>query len=142
MLPDVNATTRIGSRGRVLAVDDEPAVGEMLQSVFTELGYAVKCAGGGREALDVVLDFKPDVVLLDLLMPEMSGIEVLDRLRRERPELPVVILSGSHDAALARRSMENGAFDFLPKPCDLDLLAGVVAAAIGSSSSTSPPALE
>jgi two-component system response regulator AtoC len=107
-------------------------VNEMLQAVFTELGYAVRCAVDGSEALESVQVFKPDVVVLDLLMPEMSGLEVLQRLRQQRPKLPVVILSGSQDAALVRRSIESGAFDVLRKPCDIDVLAGVVAAAIDS----------
>jgi CheY-like chemotaxis protein len=134
MLEGMNATPTTRSVRRILAVDDEPAVGEMLQAVFTELGYAVRCAVGGAEALESVPVFQPDVVVLDLLMPEMSGLEVLQRLRHERPKLPVVILSGSQDSALARRSIEGGAFDVLRKPCDIDVLAGVVAAAIDNHS--------
>jgi CheY-like chemotaxis protein len=132
MLEGMNATPTTRPVGRILAVDDEPAVNEMLQAVFTELGYAVRCAVDGSEALESVPIFKPDVVVLDLLMPEMSGLEVLQRLRQQRPKLPVVILSGSQDAALVRRSIESGAFDVLRKPCDIDVLAGVVAAAIDS----------
>jgi len=66
----------------------------MLRDVLVELGYIVTVAGGGAEALQLVPVFAPDVVLLDLLMPEMSGVEVLEHLRRDRPTLPVVIMSG------------------------------------------------
>ena len=82
------------SLGRVLVVEDEPRVAAMLREVLVELGYIVKVAVGGAEALQLVPVFEPDVVLLDLLMPEMSGVEVLDHLRRDRPTLPVVIMSG------------------------------------------------
>jgi CheY-like chemotaxis protein len=68
------------SLGRVLVVDDEPHVGATLRDVLIELGYIVKVAVRGAEALKLVPVFEPDVVLLDLLMPEMSGVEVLDHL--------------------------------------------------------------
>jgi DNA-binding response OmpR family regulator len=122
------------SRGRVLVVEDEPHVGAMLRDVLTALAYAVKHAAGGAEALHLVPVFKPDLVLLDLQMPGMSGVEVLEHLRREHPQLPVVILSGNQDVELTRRALENGALDYIQKPFDIAVLARVVAAAIGSVS--------
>lgn len=122
------------SRGRVLVVEDEPHVGAMLRDVLTELAYAVKHAVGGAEALELVPFFEPDLVLLDLQMPGMSGVEVLECLRREHPQLPVVILSGNQDVELTRRALGNGAFDYIQKPFDIAVLARVVAAAIGSVS--------
>ena len=121
------------SLGRVLVVDDEPHVGGMVRDVLTELGYAVKHASGGATALALVPVFEPDLVLLDLKMPGMSGVEVLEHLRREYPELSVVILSGNQDVGLARRTLGNGAFDYIQKPFDIAVLARVVAAAIGSA---------
>ena len=106
----------------------------MLRDVLTELSYAVKHAVGGAEALKLVPVFEPDLVLLDLQMPGMSGVEVLDHLRREHPRLPVVILSGNQDVQLTRRALGNGAFDYIQKPFDITVLARVVAAAIGSVS--------
>jgi CheY-like chemotaxis protein len=120
--------------GRVLVVDDEPHVRGLLQEVLRELGYVVKDVAGGAEALDVVATFEPDLVLLDLKMPGMSGIEVLEHLRREHRKLPVVILSGNQDVGLAQRTLGNGAFDYLQKPFDIAVLARVVAAAIVSGS--------
>jgi len=130
---DQEGTVR-SSLGRVLVVDDEPYVGSMLRDVLTDLGYAVKHAGGGVEGLQLISLFEPDAVLLDLKMPGMSGLEVLDYLRRDYPELPVVMLSGSEDATLARATLRGGAFDYIQKPCDIAALARVVAAAIGSGS--------
>ena len=106
----------------------------MLRDVLTELSYAVKHAVGGAEALKLVPVFEPDLVLLDLQMPGMSGVEVLDHLRREHPQLPVVILSGNQDVEPMRRALGNGAFDYIQKPFDITVLARVVAAAIGSVS--------
>jgi CheY-like chemotaxis protein len=120
----------LSSLGRVLVVEDEPRVGAMLRDVLVELGYIVKLAAGGAEALQLVPVFEPDVVLLDLMMPEMSGVEVLDHLRRERPTLRVVIMSGNEDVEVARATLRDGAFDYLGKPFKIEVLARVVAAAV------------
>jgi CheY-like chemotaxis protein len=118
------------SLGRVLVVDDEPHVGATLRDVLVELGYIVKLAVRGVEALKLVPVFEPDVVLLDLRMPEMSGVEVLEHLRRDHPTLQVVILTGNEDGEVARSALRAGAFDYLGKPCSIDVLARIVAAAV------------
>jgi CheY-like chemotaxis protein len=118
------------SLGRVLVVDDEPHVGATLRDVLVELGYIVKLAVRGVEALKLVPVFEPDVVLLDLRMPEMSGVEVLEHLRRDHPTLRVIILTGNEDVEVARATLRAGAFDYLGKPCSIDVLARVVAAAV------------
>jgi len=122
------------SLGRVLVVEDEPRVGAMLRDSLVELGYIVKVAAGGGEALELVPVFEPDVVLLDLLMPEMPGVEVLAHLRRDHPTLPVVIMSGNEDVEVARATLRDGAFDYLSKPFTMNVLARVVAAAIAPPS--------
>jgi CheY-like chemotaxis protein len=106
----------------------------MLRDVLTDLGYAVKHAGGGVEGLQLTRLFEPNAILLDLNMRGMSGLEVLDYLRRDYPEIPVVMLSRSEDASVARATLRGGAFDYIQKPCDIAALARVVAAAIGSVS--------
>ena len=111
-------------------MDDEPHVGATLRDVLIELGYIVKLAVRGAEALKLVRVFEPDVVLLDLTLPDMSGIEVLDHLRRDRPTVRVVIMSGNQDAEVARATLASGAFDYLGKPFNIDVLARVVAAAV------------
>jgi CheY-like chemotaxis protein len=116
--------------GRVLVVDDEPQVVEMLRELLAELGYTVETAGHGAAALQRVPEFKPDVVLLDLQMPGLSGLQVLEVLRRDHPGLPVVIVTGNTDADVARGTLARGAFNYLRKPFDFDVLARVVAAAV------------
>jgi len=90
----------------------------------------VKHAGGGAEALQLVPVFEPHVVLLDLLMPAMSGVEVLDHLRRDYPTVPVIMVTGNDDEEVARRTLEAGAFDYGCKPFTLEVLGRVVAAAM------------
>jgi DNA-binding response OmpR family regulator len=119
-----------GSLGRVLVVDDDPNIGVMLRDLLIELGYVVKNAVRGAEALQLVRVFEPDVVLLDLLMPEMSGAELLDLLRRDHPTVPVIIVTGNDDVEVARRTLRSGAFDYVCKPFTVDVLARIVAVAI------------
>jgi two-component system, OmpR family, KDP operon response regulator KdpE len=115
---------------RILVVDDEPLVCTMLCDVLSALGYGVQSAASGAEALSLVPTFAPGVVLLDLTMPGMPGMEVLTHLRREYPQLPVVMMSGNQDAEAKRRALEAGAFDYVTKPFSLAILKVVVKAAI------------
>lgn len=116
--------------GRILVVDDEPQVGEVLSDLLGEFGYVVKVAVRGAEALRIVPVFQPDAVLLDLQMPEMSGVEVLNHLRRDHPLLPVIMVTGNADPDVARDMLSRGAFDYIRKPFSFEVLARVVAAAV------------
>jgi CheY-like chemotaxis protein len=118
--------------GRVLAVDDNAGVGATVRDILGNFGYTVRTASGGTEALALMPTFEPDVVLLDVMMPGMSGDEVLDRLRTDYPELPVVMVTAIEDAERARALLYRGAFDFIRKPFDLTVLERVVEAAVVS----------
>jgi CheY-like chemotaxis protein len=118
------------SLGRILVVDDEPQVGAMLRDLLVELGYVVKNAVSGVEALGLVPIYLPDAVLLDLSMPGMTGVEVLDHLRRLNPDLPVIIVTGNQDLQTARATLVRGAFDYIQKPFTVEVLERVVAAAV------------
>jgi CheY-like chemotaxis protein len=117
--------------GRVLVVDDEPEVAQVLRDFLTGGGYVAKIAVRGSEALDILPIFRPDVVLLDLAMPKMSGMEVLERIRREQPDVPVVIVTANEDETLARSTLSAGAFDYVKKPFDFTVLERIVGAALG-----------
>jgi len=114
---------------RVLVVDDEPQVASMIEDVLVTLGYVVQVAGNGPDALGVLADFRPDVVLLDLGLPQMPGDVVLERLHSIDPHLPVIVATGNTDVDLARRMLAQGAFDYIGKPFDLTTLSRVVGAA-------------
>jgi CheY-like chemotaxis protein len=118
--------------GRVLVVDDEPQVAGVLRDALLDFGYLVTVAGSGGEALALLPGFMPDVVLLDVAMPGMSGVDVLERLRQQYPRLPVVMVTGNQDEQAARRLLTRGAFDYVPKPFDLDALERIVAVAVAS----------
>jgi CheY-like chemotaxis protein len=127
--------------GRVLVVEDELQVAAMLRDVLVDLGYAVKNAMSGPEALQLVPAFRPDVVLLDLWLPGMQGVEILERIRAMEPRLPVVIVSANRDIDLARGTLARGAFDYLAKPFEVPVLERIVAAALsrGAAEGASPP---
>jgi CheY-like chemotaxis protein len=124
--------------GRILVVDDEVAVGDMISELLTELGYVVKTAVRGAEALQVVPVFRPDAVLLDLKMPGMPGTEVLRHLRHDYPLVPVIIVTGNTDVEVARQTIAAGACDYLSKPFALDVLARAVGAAVALKSAPDP----
>jgi two-component system, OmpR family, response regulator len=111
-------------RARILVVDDEARVCELLREYLTIQGYDVATAATGAAALDAVPIFQPDVILVDMRMPSLSGRDVLDTVRRRGLTMPVVLMSG--DSARAG----EGFFDVLQKPFDLSKIAQVVAAAL------------
>lgn len=114
---------------RVLIVDDDPAVVEVLKDFFTEAGYTTDTALTGRDALTLIQQTRPEVVLLDIRMPDIDGVEVLGRIRAAHPEIPVIMITGNDDLALARNTLKMGAFDYVAKPFDFGYLAQAVATA-------------
>jgi DNA-binding NtrC family response regulator len=116
--------------GRVLVVDDEPLVAELLRDALTDFGYEVATAATARDALTMALLYRPDVVLLDLVMPGMSGEVALERFQLFDPTLPIVVVSGNQDEDLARETLTKGAFDYIKKPFDLPVLERVLAGSI------------
>jgi len=109
-----------GSPARhVLIVDDDDDFRKLLDDVFRGLGYRVHAVVDGSSALDWLSSNNTDVVLLDLGMPWISGIEVLRTLRRRSSETPVIVLSGEADDDLRREAVRSGAYECLSKPVDL-----------------------
>jgi CheY-like chemotaxis protein len=110
--------------GRVLIVDDELLVRDLLRDFLTTVGDDVATAASGAEALETVRVFGPDVILFDMVMPGMSGEEVLHALRRAGHTMPVILISGQIVTP------PEGFFAFLRKPFDLRKLAEIVTAAM------------
>lgn len=112
----------MAGKGKILVVDDEPPVGEVLSEFFTPKGYEVICALGGLEGLSKLEKFQPDVVLLDVRMPDMDGITVLRRIRDANTRVGVLMMSGNTDSEAAKETLQLGAFDYVLKPFDFDYL--------------------
>lgn len=118
------------ARGRILVVDDEIAVGEVVVDYLTEKGYEAELVPDGAQAIASVHRQKPDLVLLDMTLPGMPGVDVLRTLQGFERELPVVMITGNADADLAQTTLRLGAFDYIAKPIDFPYLDRVVEAAL------------
>jgi DNA-binding response OmpR family regulator len=112
----------MAGKGTILVVDDEPAVGQVLADFFTPKGYEVLCALGGLEGLSKLEKHQPEVVLLDVRMPDLDGITVLRRIREGNPSVGVLMMSGNTDIETAKETLQLGAFDYVLKPFDFDYL--------------------
>jgi DNA-binding NtrC family response regulator len=100
----------------VLIADDERNIQVTLSRALSMEGYAVEVAGGGREALEKIASLPVDVVVMDVRMPDLDGLSVLEKARETRPELPVVVMSGHGSIETVRSAFKLGAFDYLEKP--------------------------
>ena len=107
---------------RILVVDDEPAVRDALRQVLEYEGMDIRTAGSGGEGLTLFEEFRPHVVVLDVKMAGLDGLEVLARLKAADPGATVVMISGHGTIATAVEATQRGAFDFLEKPLDADRL--------------------
>lgn len=103
----------------VLYVDDEPTLRRLIGRWLSRVGFEVTCAENGHVAWELVREKRFDVILSDVRMPVMTGPELLEKVRSERPEVPVILLSGSGEIRNKTQAIERGAFDFLSKPVRL-----------------------
>ena len=110
----------------VLVVDDDRTVRETLADFFDTLGYSARTAASASEGRQAAAAHAPDVVLVDLRLPDASGLMLLEALRADDPELGVIMLTGHADVPTAVRAMQQGALDFLEKPVDLEALDAAV----------------
>ena len=111
---------------RLLLVDDEPNVLYSLELGLSGEGLEVLTARTGKEALGIVESDHPDAVILDVRLPDMSGLEVFDAIRAADPKRPVVIITAHGTTETAIEATKRGAFDYLLKPVDLHQLREVV----------------
>lgn len=104
----------------ICLIDDEPAILNTLSSILEDEGYQVLVAKSGLEALKIVRSEAPDLIILDIWMPEMDGLETLKRLRAQFPNILVVMMSGHGSIETAVKATKLGAYDYLEKPLDLE----------------------
>jgi len=104
----------------VLVVDDEEGIRDSLSDIFSDEGYRIETAETAEEALEKIRAEAPDLVLLDIWLPEMDGLEALEKIKALRPAVPVIMISGHGNIEMAVRATKNGAYDFLEKPLSLE----------------------
>jgi DNA-binding NtrC family response regulator len=132
------ATKSARATKTVLIVDDEPAIVRMLKDALGmfrhDHGYTVEIACDGVDALAALKRHQFDLVLLDMYMPRMSGLELLEEMRRLKVSAPVLMLTGNDDARSAADALSSGIFAYIPKPFDLQHLEHLVSLAVSSRS--------
>src|SRR5574341_1337616 len=104
----------------ILVADDDASIRSLLKQLLQEEGYAVHEAATGVEVVDRVKDASPDLVIMDVRMPELDGIEALSRVKAGSPKTAVLIMTAFGSSNAAIRAMELGAFDYVTKPFELD----------------------
>ncbi len=109
-------------RKRILVVDDEPSIADSLR-LLLKTTYEVDVAGSGIQALEIIDHAQPDLILLDVMMPKMDGLETLRQVKERTPQLPVVMLTAASTVKTAVEAMKCGAVDYLNKPFDFEELS-------------------
>jgi len=117
-------------RRRLLVVDDEREVADVLKEHF-EATYEVDTAPDGRKALKLIRSRRPDLILLDIKMPGLNGLEVMKRIQTVDPKPVVIVVTADADTDVAAQAMTQGAFSYVPKPFDFQYLDHLVAVALG-----------
>jgi len=123
---------------RVLIVDDEEQFRVTTEKILSRRGFQTILAGSGEEAIARVKD-KPDVIVLDIKMPGLDGLETLAEIKKLAPDLPVIMLTGHGSEPSAQTALDQGAFDYLAKPCEIDILASKITEAFRHGRVEGPP---
>jgi CheY-like chemotaxis protein/anti-sigma regulatory factor (Ser/Thr protein kinase) len=118
------------SAATVLVVDDSPIDRRLAGALLTKRGYAVTYASDGRDALAKIKGVRPDAVVTDLMMPEMTGLELVEAIRRDHPSIPVVLMTAHGSEETAIDALRMGASSYVPKRRLADDLADTVAAIV------------
>ena len=123
----------------ILVVDDEDGVRESVREVLSDEGYRVVDTADGTQVLDIIKSERPELVLLDIWMPQMDGIGLLKEIKSKEPDINVVMVSGHGNIHTAVTATKFGAFDFIEKPVSLDGLLLTVQRALGEMPRTAGP---
>jgi DNA-binding NtrC family response regulator len=105
---------------QILVIDDEPGIRDLFSRELTSEGYGVETASDGEDALRKMESKKFDAVICDLLMPKLGGLDVLEAIRKKDPEIKVIMMTGYLTEEAAAAATQKGAYDFIPKPFDLE----------------------
>ncbi len=133
-LPKKGTDMQDDKRPLILTIDDEMVIREVFRNYLEDYNYRVISAEGGHQGLDIIENQQPDLVLLDLRMPEMDGLDVLSRVAEKHPDLPLIIVSGTGVISDAIHAIHLGAWDYLLKPVeDMTVLLHAVEKALERS---------
>ena len=118
----------------VLLADDDSAIRTVLAQALTRAGYSVRSTATATALWRWVSEGQGDVVLTDVILPDENAFDIIPRIRKMRPQLPVIVMSAQNTIMTAITAAERGAYDYLPKPFDLTAMVSTVARALEQSS--------
>ena len=118
---------------KILVVDDEEKIRLSLRGVLSDEGYVIAEAGDGRRALELIDEDMPDLVILDVWLPDVDGLTLLETVKGDHPDLPVIIICGHANIEAAVRATRLGAADFIEKPFSIDALLASITRALGEA---------
>src|SRR3989338_3785480 len=104
---------------KILIADDDSSIRLVLSQAFTRLGYQVRATGNASTLLKWVQEGEGDLILTDVMMPDENGFNVLPKIRKERPKLPIIVMSAQNTLLTAVNAADAGAFEYVSKPFDL-----------------------
>ncbi|BBO00196.1 response regulator [Sporolactobacillus terrae] len=113
---------RITKKTNIMVVDDQPGIRMLLHEVFEKQGYQVLTAESGNKALKLLREAHPQLVLLDINMPKMNGLELMDAMKSVKSDVKVMIMTAYEENELVRQALKNGAIAHFKKPFDLQKL--------------------
>jgi len=116
----------VKKRLNILVVDDDVAIRELFERILKKEEYTVFTADNGKEALELVNRKRPDLVILDLKMPGMNGIEILRQIKRIDENIEVIMITGYGTMKTARIAMRLGAYDYITKPFDVNYIMALI----------------
>ena len=114
------------ARGSILVADDDAAIRTVLNQALSRVGHDVRVTGNAATLWRWVAAGEGDVVITDVVMPDENAFDLLPRIKKVRPELPIIVMSAQNTFMTAIRASESGAYEYLPKPFDLNELVAIV----------------
>src|SRR5205085_5023343 len=126
--------------GSILVADDDTAIRTVLNQALSRAGYEVRLTGNAATLWRWVSQGEGDLVITDVVMPDENAFDLLPRIKKLRPELPVIVMSAQNTFMTAVRASERGAYEYLPKPFDLKELIGIVGRALAEPKERTRPA--
>ena len=114
------------NKARIMVVDDSVYMRELIEDILLDKGYEVMQAADGSEMLEKIEKFDPQIVFMDVVMPNQNGIEITNLLKEKHPDIKIVICSAHNNIAIQKKALENGADMFLPKPFDANKIQTIV----------------
>lgn len=116
----------MSEKARIMVVDDSAYMRELIEDILLEKGYDVKQASSGDEMLEIMESFMPQIVFMDIVMPQKNGIEMTEILKKKYPNIKIVVCSAHNNLPIQKKALESGADMFLPKPFDANKIEMIV----------------